>query len=491
MKKRIVKFFIILFTLSILVLIFVFYNKPKESIPSDAICKDCNVIFITMTNLRYDHMSSNGYFRPTTPNLDKLAEQSLVFDNAFSHSSWTLPEGISIYTGLYPFEHGIMNRYDGSRLANNIPTLIDILNMDGYQTAAFTGGFDYNPEFGLTNRFTEYNECAKGQTTFYPRQQGPRVSNTSEYGEFNCTIPDAINWLRIHSNNKFFLHVQGFDAHCPFSQIGGKTYDPDYKGTVDYSNCLWTFDRSESVIENDKEYYPVYSSKTGLEKNILLGEEDVDHLVALYDESITLADRQIGIFLKEIENMGLDSNTIIIFTSEHGDIFGKHGRFMRGGPLRGTFYDDVLHVPLMIKHPKISPKKLDGLVSHIDLLPSLLDFLELKSQHNFSGVSLVPLIFNNREINSYVFAGSEFTPNSNNIYFSKKTRASVIRSKEWKLIEETLFDSAMQNPPSQTIELYDITNDKEELHNLADTKQSIVDSFKAKLSSWSKELTID
>ncbi len=433
-------------------------------------------------------MSSNGYFRPTTPNLDKLAKESLVFDNAFGHSSWTLPESMSIYTGLYPYQHGIMNRYDGSKLPAAVPTLIDILNSNGYKTAAFTGGFDYNLQFGLTNRFNEYEECAKGaQQPFYPRQSGPRVTvGPSQYGEFNCTIPKAIEWLKTNFNKKFFLHVQGFDAHCPFSQKGGYIYDNDYTGSIDYSDCLWTFDRTNPVIKNGKTFYPVYSAKTGTSSAVLLGERDIDHLIAVYDEAITFADGLIGQLLYEVQNMGLDNKTIIAFTSEHGDMFGKHGRFMRGGPLRGTFYDDVLHIPLIIKHPKIAPKRLDGLAEHVDLVPTLLDFLGLRLQSDAPGKSLNPLIFQNKEINSYVYAGSEFTPADNNPYFFKKTKVDAIRNKQWKLIQETIFDSAMQNNHLQTVELYDIVNDKEELYNLASTKKSIVNDLNSKLSSWLK-----
>ena len=438
-----------------------------------------------MTNLRYDHMSSNGYFRPTTPNLDQFAEKSLVFDNAFSHSSWTLPEGISIYTGLYPYEHGIMNRYDGSKLSNTIPTLIDILNINGYKTAAFTGGFDYNPDFGLSNRFSEYQECTKGKLPSYPRQAGPRVvAGPSQYGEFSCTISKALEWLRASTNKKIFLHVQGYDAHCPFSQRGGYMYDKNYKGKIDYTDCLWTFDRSQPVIQNGKTFYPVYSAKTGTSSAVLLGERDIYHLISVYDESIRFADEQIGIFLNAVRKMGISDKTIIVFTSEHGDMFGKKGRFMRGGPLRGTFYDDVLHVPFIIKHPKISPKTLDGLAQHIDLMPTLLDFLRLKSQNNLSGASLVPLILQNKEVNSYIFAGSEFNPDKNNPYFFKKTRINAVRSKQWKLIEETIFDSAMQNPTSQTIELYDIVNDKEESYNLKNEKQDVLRSLQESLNMW-------
>ena len=439
-------------------------SSPNNENTGDPTCKDCNVILITLTNLRYDHLSQNGYFRPTTPVLDALAEESLVFDNTFSHSSWTLPEGISIYTSLYPYQHGVMDRYGGGVLPQDTLTLVDVMNDNGYTTSAFTGGFDYDPVFGLTNRFGEFELCKRGG-------DGGEGQEVQRYGELTCTIPRAVEWLKNNFSTKFFMHVQGFDAHCPFSQEGGYMYDKDYGGTVDYSKCLWTFGRSEPQTIDGKTYYPVYSPRSEGKASILLGEEDVNHLIALYDESITVSDKLIGSFLEEIEKLGLNDNTIIIFTSEHGDMFGKHGRFMRGGPLRGTFYDDVLHVPFFIKHPKIKPARLDGLVEQIDIAPTLLDFLAIPQEPSFQGKSIVPLIMDAEEIHEYVFAGSEYSPREDNIYFHENTRTEAIRSKKWKLVRETVLGentaSSTEGVPVSSVELYDMINDKEELHNLA------------------------
>lgn len=476
-------------SLLLLGLLLIFYpsqTTPKDNkTPQSTLCQDCNIILITMTNLRYDHMSSNGYSRPTTPNLDKLAKESLVFDNAFSHSSWTLPEGISLYTGLYPYQHGIMNRYDGSKLGDNVSTLVDILNKAGYQTVAFTGGFDYNPKFGLTNRFSRYVECDKFGTVhvFTGKEDGSFGSAPKDYGEFGCTVPQALEWLKENYQQKFFLHVQGFDAHCPFSQKGGKTYDNNYQGSIDYTDCLWTFDRSEPVLKDGVTYYPVYSSKTALNKTILLSERDIEHLVALYDESITAADSLVGSFLEEVEKMGLSDKTIIIFTSEHGDMFGKHGRFMRGGPLRGTLYDDVLHAPLIIKVPKFEGQKIEGLAGQVDIVPTLTDFLGLKWQGDISGRSLLPLITQNREINEYVYAGADYSPGNGNQYFAKKTKVESIRSKSWKLIEETVYD---EGTPKTTFELYDVLNDKEELKNLYQVNKLEFKKLHQLLGGWSE-----
>lgn len=474
MKKLIM---VLLLIVGVLAVRWVLLKAPLDFQNPDYICQNCNVIIISMTNLRFDHMSSSGYFRPTTPYLDRLAASSLNFTNSFSHASWTLPSGLSIFSSLYPFQHGVMNRYDGSKLSKNIPTLVDILNNNGYKTASFTGGADYSPKYGLTDRFSEHAECTKGDPNAY--------LPPFQYGEFDCTSAKALDWLKQNSSQKFLLFLQGYDAHCPFAKHQLNIYDRDYSGSVDFTNCIWTFDNVEPVNQNGKTYYPVYESKViKKDKQILIDDQDITHLIALYDEQITATDHLLGNFLEEINKLGLSKNTIIIFTSEHGDIFGKHGRFMRGGPLRGTFYDDILHIPLLVKSPRLKPAKLDSLVGQIDLAPTILDLLNIKSDPHFQGKSLTPLL-GAQKVNDYIFAGSQFNPDPNNFYYAKKTRIETARDSKWKLISETIFDA---NSATESIELYNIKEDPQELHNLSQNNQDIVAKLKDKLNAWSKNL---
>ena len=467
---------IVLFAVAMLIFLGVFlliFTKQTNRLPF--LCKDCNVILITLTNLRYDHMSQNGYLRPTSPNLDNFASESLIFDNAFSHSSWTLPESISIYTSLYPYQHKVMDRYDGSVLSQGTLTLVDLLNDNGYKTAAFTGGFDYSPRFGLTSRFGEYQECKSSEGGL----------TLEAYGKISCSIPKALEWIENNRDSKFFLHVQGFDTHCPFARAEGDMYDASYADTMDFKKCLWTFGKTDPIERDGKEYYPVYSPTSESRASILLGKEDIDHLVALYDETITLSDMDIGYFLDKIKDMSIEEKTIVIFTSEHGDIFGKQGRFMRGGPLGGTFYDDVLKIPLIMKIPGIISARIDGLVQHIDIMPTLLDLLSLPKSKALEGKSLLPLISQNKEVNQYVFAGSEFSSKEDNLYVTESTRVEAVRNKQWKLIREDVIGTTPEPP---IFELYNIENDKEELYNLADTKESMLGDLKLLLSSWSENM---
>ena len=198
----------------LLAVIFLFFSNAKskgwegfnDALPENYSCKDCNVIVISITNLRNDHLGYNGYFRDTTPNIDKLAANSLVFENAFSHASWTLPVGISFFTSLYPFTHKVMNRWTGqTKLRDNIITLPEILEKQGYTTTAFTGGFDYNAKYGLISRF-RYGSYPKNAEEEYHER----------YGTFEYNIRNATGWMKEHKNDKFMLFFQGLSSSHPF-----------------------------------------------------------------------------------------------------------------------------------------------------------------------------------------------------------------------------------------------------------------------------------
>ncbi len=455
--------------ISLLILIIIFgifslnisiSEKPYE-------CKNCNVIIISVTNLRQDHVGIYGYKRNTTPNIDNYFEDGIIFENAFSHASWTLPAGISLFTSLYPYTHGVMVRKDNVKLNRSILTLVDILKSKGYITAAFTGGFDYSKKYGLIDRFDI--------SVVKINREGGLIKH-HRYGSFEKTIPAAISWLKKNKNKKFFLFVQGFDVHCPFTPPPpyDKLFDPDYKGNVDYSTCLWTFDKTEAFKIGNKTYYTVKTYNIS-EKGefyvfeVNLSERDIQHMIALYDGEIKYADKLIGKLLKYLKASGLEKNTIIILLSEHGDMFGKHGRFMRGGPLRGTLYDDVIHIPLLLKHPKLKSKKINELVQMIDVAPTLLDFLGIEKPKNFEGKSLIPLIMEGKKINDFVFAGAKYEPSPNNLFFHYSSRVEAIRNKKWKLIREILFYNSSYS--QETYELYNLKKDPEELNNIYATSE--------------------
>ena len=350
--KRSHIFFLVFTPLLIVVSFAVFFyaGNAKNSIAENESfekrlqCPGCNLVIISLTNTRKDHLGIYGYDRNTTPNINKFFENSMIFENAFAPASWTLPVAVSLFTSLFPDTHGVMDRVGESKLSDDALTLAEIFNRNGYKTAAFTGGGDYNKKFNHAQGFDVYVD------------EGGIIGPISYFG-IEDSVPQAIDWLnKLKRKNNFFLFIQGFDTHCPFTPIEpfDKQFIGEEKSTVDYSTCLWTFGQTKEVYKNGTRYWPVKTMSSGGNiEEVMLTDEDVVYMISLYDGEIAQADNNLGSLFKIFEEKQLLQNTVFIFMAEHGDMLGEHGRFMRGGPLRGTFYDPVINFPLIIKHPKI------------------------------------------------------------------------------------------------------------------------------------------
>ncbi len=444
-----------------------------------------NLILISLTNTRADHLGCYGYERDTSPNLDKLARRSLVFRNVFSHASWTLPAVISLFTSTYPFTHGMMNREQAAPLPPETPTFIDVLKTNGYVTAAFVGSRDYAARFGHTSRFGSVHDPVRN----------PDQEDWKAYGVMQNTLPPAREWLRQNRDRKFVLLVQGYDTHCPFAvPKENPRFDPGYKGAIDFTKCYWTFEKTRPLTVRSKSgrYEDVYLIKTkpteGDNYDVQFYPDDVRHMIALYDGEIANADALIGGLLDDVAALGLEQRTIIVFYADHGDMFGKHGRFMRGGPLRGTFYDDVLRIPLIIHHPALKPRAVEGLAQFIDLGPTLLDWLGCQAPPTFRGKSLRPLLTDQAVVNEYVFAGAAYTPAERNPFFQYDSVIYSVRNHRWKLIFERLHYSV---GPQDAFEMYDLKSDPQELLNVADKNPETVTQLKKVLSNWLTDIKAD
>jgi choline-sulfatase len=441
-----------------------------------------NLILIALTNTRADHLGCYGYARNTSPNLDKLARNSVVFKNAFTHASWTLPASVSLFTSTYPFTHGLMNRERATPLPASAVTFIDVLKTNGYVTAAFVGNRDYSAKFGHTARF---------DAMFDAGAKNVDQEDWHSYGVLANTVPPAREWLRKNRDRKFLLLLQGYDTHCPFAiPTRNAQFDPGYTGEIDFTKCYWTFEKTRPLKVRSKSgrYDEVYLLKTKANKGdnyeVQFFPDDVRHMVALYDGEIFNADALLGQVLDDVKALGLEQRTVIVFYSDHGDMFGKHGRFMRGGPLRGTFYDDVLRIPLIIHQPGLPSRTVDELAQFIDVAPTLLDLLGLPSPGSFRGKSLRGAMLGERGPNKHVFAGSAFSPSESNPFFRHESVLYAVRTERWKLICERLqFSVGTQDQ----FELYDLKSDPQEISNAAEKNPEMVAELKGTLLQWLDE----
>ena len=405
-------------------------------------CQDCNLIIISLTNTRKDHLGIYGYKRDTSSNIDNFFNDALVFDNAFSPSPWTLPSAASLMTSLFPWEHKVVNRYEENKLPQGIKTLPEILKKSGYLTAGFTGGGDYSRQYGFDRGFTLYRD-------------------EKDFSKLSYYKEDIIDWLEENYKNKFFLFLQGFDNHCPFNPSDQfKNKYTNSSSTLDMKSCFWNLDDSKENL---------VFTKISENKDITykyLNEQDRQKLIDYYDGGITQMDNNIKEILETISSLRLEKNTIIILTSEHGDLIGEKGRFMRTDII-GAFQDIVLNIPLIIKHPSIDKKReIKGLVQSIDIMPSILKLLNIYYDKNsLQGESIIPLIVDNKKINDFVYAGLVYKGSKDSKFFNNIRISSMIRNLNYKLIHYQIFDLESLESLKNSYEFYDIDKDFNELNN--------------------------
>ena len=452
-------------------------NLPFMPERSFTTCADCNLIMISLSNVGANHMSMYGYERMTTPRLDAWAKDAVVFNNMFVTSSWTLPVATSLFTGLYPYSHEVLDRgRDGASLKANLETLPEMLRDRGYRTAAFTGGLDYSLKNPHMKGFEIVDEA---------RTEGPAdlISGTKE---FSSTLQKALGWIKKNSGDKFFLFLHGYNAHCPFvpsedfrGTFSGELTDKVsinpaycYRGyeTSDDGKTVVNFRRLDREVENVKDLRVVPWEQA------TLSAEDIEFLKDSYDETIIWVDELIGDFLDSLDPSIADKTIVVIF-SDHGEMFARGGRFGRAGAIRGTFYDDVLHVPLMVKAPNLPPGRVDGLVQIIDVMPTLLDMLGIADISVRQGKNLEPIIFGEKTLNEYVFAGSDFNFSEHTAPYTTKSSSESIRNTVWKLIREADLSSV-------TRELYNLKNDPGEMKNVIAEYPDVADELTNKLNEW-------
>jgi arylsulfatase A-like enzyme len=293
-----------------------------------------NIVLIVWDTTRADHLSSYGYFRNTTPNLDQFAKQGVLFENAISASSWTLPGMASAFTGLLPHQHagGPMPLGNGPR------TLAEILRLGGYETAGFNANPGYGTvTWGLARGFETYTDSTHtlgfnlDATRIGREFIEPYSEEWFHRGRFNQFTARQLNeevyrWFDHRSDRPFFLFVNYNDAHGPY--------------------------------EVPSPYNRLYGQESEEAKNLLqtahparfyLPPGEQEGVIAAYDNCLNYIDGQLGELLRFLEHSPKWSNTYVIITSDHGETFGEHGPYGHGMNL----YRELLHVPLIIAGPGI------------------------------------------------------------------------------------------------------------------------------------------
>ncbi|TFH23116.1 MAG: hypothetical protein E4H03_06915 [Myxococcales bacterium] len=332
----------------------------------DAAASVENVIMVSIDSLRADHLGPYGYKPPTSPTLDALAAQGLVFDRAYSTTSWTLPSHTALLTGLDDYTHGVLD--DGTKLPETIETLAETLRAAGIRTTGFFSGPYLHPSFGVSQGFERYENCTTSVQNEASDTPKPRQFWASHRDITNPILVRRIEgWLAEGpklGRNFIFIHM--WDVHYDYVAPQGyvELFDPGYTGTF----------TGEGFAKNG-------AIRPGMPAR------DLQHLIALYDAEIRYTDDTLGKILSMLEDAGVSDRTAVIVLADHGEEFFEH----RKKGHRNTLFEEVLRIPLIIsvKGRRSAVPRVASVVSIIDVYPTICDLFEVSCDNDTPANSLM------------------------------------------------------------------------------------------------------
>jgi arylsulfatase A-like enzyme len=311
------------------------------------------VLLFVIDTLRADHLGTYGYPRATSPHIDRLASQALVFENVVAQSSWTTPATASILTGVTPPVHGA--EHLSERMRKKVPSLAESLRRAGWRTGAFVTNTNVRSQLGFGRGFDAHRLLLE------------EASPANVHSSALELIDEALVWLDKSPRSRTFLYLHPSDPHGPYNPPA------PFRGRfapADASPELIRASDPLKVFRSDPKY-----------------QTDADHelLVARYDEEIAFTDAAFGRLRRELEERGLWEDALVLVTADHGEEFFDHGGVGHGR----TLYTAQLHVPLLLRVPGMAPGRRAELVRQIDIAPTVLDAVGEEPPAGMEGRSLL------------------------------------------------------------------------------------------------------
>ena len=401
-----------------------------------------NVVLIVVDTLRADHLGCYGYGRDTSPNVDALAAEGLVFEQLIAPAIPTHPAFTTLNTGQFSITHGVVAHGGDHDVPRTAPWLPRIFQQQGYTTCAVDNLADWRYGFGRGYEF--YIDPTKRRA----------LSINCDNREINRRV---IPWIEQHKEEQFFLFVHYWDPHTPY--LPPRAYRTlFYKGDP----C----DKRHHSLEG-MEAHPLGRTwrETWFKK---LGKDirDAAYIEALYDGEIRYCDEGVGELLGTLERLGLNETTLVVFTSDHGEVMCRNGIFFDHHGL----YEENLHVPLVLRGPDVTAGRVPHMAAEVDVAPTLLDLCGIPVPEVMEGVSLAPWV--RRERNDDVrdaVVCEECT-------WQMKWAIRTARHKFILAREPDFYGTPMR-------ELYDLAEDPQETKNLAETAPELAADLEARLEN--------
>lgn len=321
-----------------------------------------NVLVVLVDVLRRDHLGVYGYPLDTTPNIDAFAAEGFRFEQMYSHSTWTKPSVATLFTSVYPDQHGLGRvgfeadaGFHTDVLPPSLETMAEVFQAAGYRTGSVGANVHIQEKTGFGQGFDGFwmKRLTKGRG-------------------LNAQLQ---SWFDLDTEGRpFFAYLHYMDAHWPyFRRVGGK----DFGST-----------KLKSQPPQTWQAVPAWAEK-------YLDEEGIAALTARYDHEIAYVDKAFGELLADLEARGLADETIVVFLADHGEGLYEHGFLQHSSEP----YPEVTEVPLIVRLPpayKIAPGTSPAVVGLVDVMPTVLDLVGLPVPAQSQGRSLAPLMLGQR-----------------------------------------------------------------------------------------------
>ena len=431
-----------------------------------------NVLFISSDDLAAYALGCYGNPIIRTPNLDRLAAEGVRFATAYTNCPICTPSRQSLITGRYPHACGVTLL--GTPLPEDQVTIAEHLKNYGFKTGA-VGKMDFNSDLkhGFDSRVDRKDhhrylqehpprtppEGTPVRPAYHPFRDPARIwlnADTLPNGGFQAARPDghgsaydedslgtyfvrrAIDFMRENQANRFCLWLSFYEPHSPFN------FPIEYAGKYKSSEMPLP-----EVGPEDGRWIPAIFRD--------LSEEDKRGIGASYYSSVEYLDKNVGLALDALKELGLDRTTLVVFVGDHGYQLGHHGRFEKQ-----TMWEESVRIPLLIRDPRLHPRTVGALVEMLDLVPTILEILQVPPMPTAQGKSLVAMLIGRTE-QQRDFVFSEYHDDNK----------AMVRTEEWKYIftrgtqDLTLGYATGFGPSGRLHRLYNVTADPKEFKNLA------------------------
>jgi arylsulfatase A-like enzyme len=415
-----------------------------------------NILLIAIDSLRADHLSGYGYPRLTTPHIDRFATEGVLFENTFSAHIPTTSAYASMLTGMDCFSTQVVALRHQGGLRPEVRTMAEVMRDFGYNTTCV--GFTGNPSSRGFDTYLDYPGWGSWNEGRSPKAQ-----------ELNkVTLPEIDRLVK--DDKPFFMMLRHMDPHAPY-------LPPDpFERMFYHGNEADPANTSMEPVMSFKPFCDFFASW------MPPGISDKDYVIAQYDGAVAYMDACIESIFAALKTHGILENTIVVVNGDHGETLYDHECWFD----HHGMYDNVLHVPLIIRYPAKLPQgvRIKGYNQHKDLMPTLLELADLSqgdiqwpSDLRFDGRSLLPMI------------RGEVVSHEGSFYITECTwmRKHGWRTPEWK----AMFALEPDFHFKPEIELYNLIEDPEENCNLAEQRPDVVSHLRGCMDAWIAKRTAE